>query len=56
MTLTQLLRMARWARHPPSPARARLVVTVVALCFALWGVELIWGWPEALTINRPAKP
>jgi hypothetical protein len=28
---------------------------VVALCFALWGVEIIWGWPEALTINRPAK-
>ena len=56
MTPTQLLRMARWARHPPSPARVRLVVTVMALCFALWGVELIWGWPEALTLNLPAKP
>jgi hypothetical protein len=28
---------------------------VVALCFALWGVEIIWGWPEALTLNLSAK-
>jgi hypothetical protein len=32
------------------------VLSVVALCFALWGVEMIWGWPEALTVNKPAKP
>ena len=56
MTINWLLRMAKWARNPPSPARVRLVVSVVALCFALWGVEMIWGWPEALTVNKPAKP
>lgn len=56
MTLNWLLRMARWARNPPSPARVRLVLAVAVLCLALWGVEVIWGWPEALTVNRPAKP
>ena len=45
--------MARGARDAPSPARATVVV---ALCFALWDVEIIWGWPEALTLNLPAKP
>jgi hypothetical protein len=44
--------MARRARNAPSPARVR---RVVALCFAPWDVEIIWGWPEALTVNLPAK-
>ncbi|MEY3960286.1 MAG: hypothetical protein RIR14_940 [Pseudomonadota bacterium] len=56
MNLTWLLRMTKWARRPPSPARVKLVLGVVALCLALWGIELVWGWPEALTVNRPAKP
>jgi hypothetical protein len=45
--------MARGSRNAPSPERFR---RVVALCFLLWGVEIIWGWPEALTLNPPAKP
>jgi hypothetical protein len=27
------------------------VVGVVLLCFALYGVELLWGWPDWLTVN-----
>jgi hypothetical protein len=54
-----LMRMARWLRHPPSPARVRLVLAVVALCLALVAVEWLWGWPAALTTGgggRPVRP
>ena len=43
--------MSQWARHPPSWGRVKLVLGVVGLCLAVWGVELIWGWPEWLTVN-----
>lgn len=56
MNLNWLLRMAKWARNPPSPARVKLVLGVVGVCFLLWGVELIWGWPEWLTVNRKIRP
>lgn len=39
MNLRPFLRMARWARHPPSPARVRLVAGVVAACLVLAGLE-----------------
>ncbi len=52
-----LLRMARWARRPPSRARLLLVVTVIALCLALLVVERLFGWPDWLTPSqfRPAS-
>ncbi|MBE0554797.1 MAG: hypothetical protein IH625_13995 [Rhodobacteraceae bacterium] len=56
MNMNWFLRMAKWARHPPSPARVRLVAAVVAICLVLWGIELIWGWPEWLTPNRRIRP
>ncbi len=56
MTLTWLIRMAKWARHPPSPARVKFVLAILAACLALWGVEQIWGWPEALRVNGKIKP
>ncbi len=49
------VRMARWARHPPSPARVKLVLGVVALCFVLFGIEYIWGWPDWLKVNGRSK-
>ena len=51
MNLHWLMRMSQWARHPPSWGRVKLVLGVVGLCLAVWGVELIWGWPEWLTVN-----
>lgn len=52
-----LIRMARWARHPPSWGRVKLVVGVVLVCLALAGVEYLWGWPDWLTVNRlPRQP
>lgn len=46
------IRMAKWARNPPSWGRVKLVVAVVLACLALVAVEQIWGWPEALKVNR----
>lgn len=49
------VRMARWARHPPSPQRVKLVVIVILLCLALFAVERIWGWPDWLTPNTGGR-
>jgi hypothetical protein len=46
-----LIRMARWARHPPSPGRVKLVFAVIALCLVVYGIDRIWGWPDWLTPN-----
>jgi hypothetical protein len=50
-----LVRMARWARNPPSPGRVKLVLAVVAGCFLLFGYEYFFGWPEALTLEGGGK-
>jgi hypothetical protein len=47
-----LLRMKRWVKHPPSPAKIKLVAAVLAICLMFWGIEQIWGWPDWLTVNR----
>lgn len=47
-----LLRMAQWARNPPSPARVKLVLGVVAACILLVVLERIVGWPDALTVEK----
>ena len=44
--------MARWARNPPSAARVRLVLGVIALCLALYALERMVGFPEWLTPNQ----
>lgn len=49
------VRMARWARHPPSWQRVVLVVAVVTVGIALASFEWIWGWPEWLKVNGPAR-
>ena len=55
MSLAWFLRMARWARRPPSAAHVRLVLAVLALCAAIVAVEHVWGWPEALTLEGGAR-
>lgn len=47
-----LMRMARWVRNPPSPARVRLVLGVIALCLLVFGFEYLFGWPEALVPQK----
>jgi hypothetical protein len=50
-----LLRMKRWAQHPPSPRKVMLVLGVIAACLALVAVERFIGWPEALTVERTGR-
>ena len=54
MNLTFLLRMARWARHPPSMRRVILVAGVIGLCLALAGIEWLGVWPDWLAVT-PGK-
>jgi hypothetical protein len=49
--LGPLLRMSRWARHPPGWARVRLVLLVAGACLLLFLVERLAGWPDWLTPN-----
>jgi hypothetical protein len=51
MSLTWLLRLARWARNPPGPARVRLMLIVIALIAAVAGIEYLFGWPDTLSLE-----
>ena len=55
MRLIGLLRMAKWARKPPSAKMVRLGAVVLALCLVLLGIEYIFGWPDALTPNQTGR-
>lgn len=50
MKITSLLRMARWARRPPSEARVKLIFGMILLVLALAAVERWIGWPDALSL------
>ena len=47
-----LLRMAHWARHPPSPRWVIMAALVVLACLSIAAFEHYFGWPEALTTQR----
>ncbi len=49
-----LVRMARWVRNPPKAWQFYTVLGIVAAAAVLVGIELLFGWPEALTVE-PAR-
>jgi len=51
MNMRFFLRMARFARHPPSDARVKLIFGVVALVLAIGGIEYFIGWPEWMQMD-----
>lgn len=55
MGLHWLLRMARWARNPPTMAQLKFVLAILAICFALLAVEMLFGWPDWLTPNTTGR-
>ncbi|TCP63358.1 hypothetical protein EV663_101627 [Rhodovulum bhavnagarense] len=55
MNLHWLIRASRWARNPPSPARVKLVLAIIAICMALFIVEHVLGWPDWLTVNSTPR-
>lgn len=56
MNLLHLVRMAKWVRHPPSAARVKLVLGIVAVCLGLYAVERWVGWPELLSLQETRAP
>lgn len=44
-----LARMSLLARRRPSRKLFLVVMAVVLAVVALWGIEQVWGWPEALS-------
>ncbi|MGB5560025.1 MAG: hypothetical protein WBN04_18680 [Paracoccaceae bacterium] len=44
------LRMAKWAKRPPSESRVTLFFGVLLLCLLLFGLERLFGWPDWLTL------
>lgn len=45
------LRMAKWARNPPGEKRVKLVLAVIAIALAIWGLERFFGTPEWMKID-----
>lgn len=47
-----LFRAKRWAQNPPSATRVKFALAVVAVVLLLAGIEHLFGWPEALQVER----
>ncbi len=56
MNQNWFIRMAQWARNPPSPRKVKLVLSVVAICFAIYMLEKAFGWPQWLSVNPQPRP
>lgn len=46
-----LIRMAMWARRPPSESRVKLVLGVIAIGIAIVLIEKFIGWPDWATAD-----
>ncbi len=55
MNPRHLMRMARWARKPPSEKRVKLVAAIILICVAIFGAEYFGLWPDALTTEKPPR-
>ena len=51
-----LLRMAQWARHPPSMRQVRIGAVVVALALGVWGLDLAGLWPDWARADKMPRP
>ncbi len=51
MDLRWLMRAKRLAQNPPSWGRVKLFAAILVVCLILFGIEQVYGWPEALTPN-----
>ena len=55
MNIRHFLRMARWARNPPSEGRVKLFFAIFALCLVLFAIDRLVGWPDWLTLDNTPK-
>lgn len=52
MNMIWFLRMAKWARRPPSVRHVILVLVVIAVALVILGAETFGLWPEWATMER----
>lgn len=52
LNIRHFLRMARWARNPPSEKRVKLVFAILLVCLLLFGIERLGYWPDWATSQR----
>jgi len=45
------LRMAKWAKNPPSERRVKFVFAIIGICLSLVAIEWLFGFPEWLLPN-----
>ncbi len=55
MNMGWLLRMAKWARHPPSMRQVRIGAVVLALVLAVWGLDLAGLWPDWARADKVSR-
>lgn len=55
MNLTWFLRMARWARRRPSILQLKIVLTVVAIAAAIYGLDHFGLWPDWARMERAPR-
>jgi hypothetical protein len=55
MNVMWLVRAKRWAKHPPSPKRIKLVFGVVLVCLILVGIEKFIGVPDWMQLDRMGR-
>ena len=53
--MRQFFRMAKWARNPPGARQVKLFLIVIAICFALFAFERVFGWPDWLTMDNTPR-
>jgi len=55
MNIRPFLRMAKWARKPPSEKQVKLLIGVILVCLLLFAFERLFGWPAWLTIDNAGR-
>lgn len=55
MTPKFLMRLTRVARSRPTERKFWVMVVIVAIVFAVFGIERLIGWPDWMTIDRPPR-
>ncbi|MTJ04091.1 MAG: hypothetical protein FH759_05270 [Sediminimonas qiaohouensis] len=52
MNMRWIVRMARWARHPPSEKMVKLVLSIVAVAAVIYVIERYVGWPDWMSLDN----
>lgn len=55
MNLTWLMRMARWARRPPSLRQVQIAGVVLLIAVSIWGLDKAGLWPDWARMERAPK-